>query len=234
MHGVGQGGIEQAVVPDRCFASGMSGFQSAHFSSDAVALSRLDEFEHAGAFIEQRGCKRGVARQHRHQPVAEGLGLLKIIGLEKGQGALVNVARVRRLHHLKAEEGRALLGLVGDQQHGQGRRELPPRSDRGRAGACRERGGHPVRAWQPDGCGIARRENDREWRRPKGCFPERFARAISAILPRGNLISPWLTRPRRKPSIVVRPTRGWGLSRTCRAGDRTGSGLQNPTRKAKL
>ena len=142
MHIVGQGGIEQAIVPDRCFASGMSGFQSAHFSSDAVALSQLDEFEHAGAFIEQRIGKRGVARQHRHQPVAEGLWILKKIGLEEGQGALVNVARVRRLHHLKAEEGRALLRLVGDEQHGQGRRELltlridDPRAHAGRGAAA--------------------------------------------------------------------------------------------------
>ena len=233
MHGVGQGGIKQTVMPDRCFASGMPGFQSAHFSSDAVALSRLDEFEHAGAFIEQRIGKRGVARQHGHQPVAEGLGLLKVIGLEKGQGALVNVARVRRLHHLKAEEGRALLGLVGDEQHGQGRRELPPlriedsRAHAGRgAAALFAHGNLPDEALPGEKMianGVGRR-----------VFSGAFRACHVAILPRGNLISPWLTRSRRKPSIVVRPTRGWGLSRTCRAGDRTGSGLQNPTRKAKL
>ena len=60
MHGVGQRGIKQTIMPDRCLASGMPGFQSAHFNSDAIALSRLNEFEHAGALIEQRIGKRGV------------------------------------------------------------------------------------------------------------------------------------------------------------------------------
>jgi MoCo/4Fe-4S cofactor protein with predicted Tat translocation signal len=43
-------------------------------------------------------------------------------------------------------------------------------------------------------------------------FSGAFHTCHISILPGGNLISPWLTRSRRKPSIVVRPTRGGDLA----------------------
>ena len=77
MHGVGQGGIKQTIMPDRCFASGMPGFQSAHFSSDAIALCstgriRAHRRVHRAARLQARRPEAA-----RHQPAAEGLGCQK-------------------------------------------------------------------------------------------------------------------------------------------------------------
>ena len=97
MHRVGQSWIEQAIVPDRRLASGAAWLQFAHLARNAIAPPALLERQDAFAVVEQRGRERSAGRQHGHEPVAEGIWLLKIVGLEKGQRALINIARVRRL-----------------------------------------------------------------------------------------------------------------------------------------
>ena len=122
----GKAGLNRRLCQIAASRAALPGFNSRTLQGMLIALPALLERQDAFAFVEQRGRERGAGRQHGHEPVAEGIGVLKIVGLEKRQRALINIARIGRSHHLMAEEGRALLGLLGDQQHGHRRRHLAP------------------------------------------------------------------------------------------------------------
>ena len=65
--------------------------------------------------------------KHRRQDVAKVSGLLEIIGLQIGEGALVDIARIGGLRHLEAEEGRALGRIARNDEHGERRRQFAAR-----------------------------------------------------------------------------------------------------------
>ena len=83
MHRLGQGGIEQAVMPDRGVAGRVARLEARHRRRAGDSLAELLEGQGALPFVGSARGKRGARGQHGHQPVAEGLGVLKIVGLQK-------------------------------------------------------------------------------------------------------------------------------------------------------
>src|SRR6185312_8021287 len=204
-HVVRQRGIVQPIVPERGLPDRLAGFGQERRARQTITLRELIERQHACPVLDQPGGEIGIRGQRRREDIAELARLLKIVGLQIAERALVKIARVGGLQHLEAEEVGALGGVAWNDENGQRSRQFTPRRiEHARAHA--RRGTPPILAWRIAGCGTARR-GSRRARAGRNAFSRDVdqgggttsgllgSRPIGSkeILPTGKLISSWLT-----------------------------------------
>ena len=101
-------------MPERGLPDRLAGFGQERRARQTITLRELIELEHACAVLDQPGGEIGIRGQRRREDIAELARLLKIVGLQIAERALIKIARVGGFQHLEAEEVGALGGVAAE------------------------------------------------------------------------------------------------------------------------